>query len=83
MSLRACGLAAVCFATALTAHVARAADGCDYYDLPDLPARPGHVQFMEPGELQPLKEALPEVEDQAVQAILGSTETIWYDERAG
>jgi hypothetical protein len=47
-----------------------------------LTTRAGFMDFMAPERLRPLKEALPRVADDDVQAIMNHADTMWYDEQS-
>ncbi len=67
---------------AIMALEARAA--CEYEprDTSRLTVRDGYLDFIAPDELRPFKAALPRVADPALERILQSPDTVWYDEES-
>lgn len=49
---------------------------------PVLRTEPGYVDFIAPAELAPFKEALPKLDDPALDEAIRSPRTMWYDESA-
>lgn len=47
---------------------------------PSLRTEPGYVDLLAPAELAPLRSAIPQVADVAVEAAIRGPRTIWYDE---
>jgi hypothetical protein len=61
--------------------VAWAANGCQF-KAPQVgtEVRPGYNEWMDKNRLAPFKNALPEVDEPEISAILKSSDTMWYDE---
>jgi hypothetical protein len=59
------------------------ADPCQYAAQPTgLPTRAGYAAFMTEARLAPFAAAMPHVDDPALDAVLRSPDTMWYDDQS-
>jgi hypothetical protein len=76
-------LAGIALAAASLAAPRLQAEPCQYAPQPTgLSTRAGYVEFMPAPQLAPFLAALPRIDDPAVDALLRSPDTMWYDDKS-
>lgn len=81
--LRALRRAVLCLSSLLPQAGTALAAPCEFTPGdPNLEARDGFAEFIAADKLQPFKNALPHVENAALEAVIRSPDTMWYDEES-